>query len=243
MQAAQSTLPVRRVSAVPARGVTTRRRPERIGAERSRERLLTSATVVTIVRTVASVTIAAVAASQRSETLLALALAVYWLGDMLDGGVARLRDCETRIGAVMDILCDRLCCAAFYIGLAWLEPTLAAPIFVYLGQFMVVDLFVSIGFLAWPITSPNYFYVVDRKLYLWNWSKLGKALNSALFAVVLMTTGSAALGMAIAVSLVLVKALSLRRMLRIGLPIPVSPSGGRVSGGTTGTMDGSARNE
>jgi len=80
-------------------------------------------------------------------------------------------------------------------------------------------MFISIGFLAWPITSPNYFYVVDRKLFLWNWSKPGKTLNSALFAVVLLVTGSLPLGLAIALCLLMIKVVSFARMLRIGLPI------------------------
>jgi CDP-diacylglycerol---glycerol-3-phosphate 3-phosphatidyltransferase len=196
------------------------RRPNRMRAEPSRERLMTSATVITAVRTVLSVTLSCIAARQHSEALLAIGLGVYWLGDTLDGLVARTFDCETRIGAALDILCDRFCCAAFYVGLAWLDPHLAAPVFVYLAEFMVVDFYISLGFLAWPITSPNYFHVIDRKLYLWNWSKAGKALNSALFAVVLIVTHSAALGVGIALGLLLVKCLSFRRMLRIGLPIP-----------------------
>jgi CDP-diacylglycerol---glycerol-3-phosphate 3-phosphatidyltransferase len=196
------------------------RRPKRIRAEQSRERLMTSATVVTGVRTVVSVALSAVAAYQHSEVFLVVALAVYWVGDALDGAVARARDCETRTGAVLDILCDRFCCAAFYVGLAWLDPHLVVPVFAYLAEFMVVDFFISLGFLAWPISSPNYFYVVDRKLFAWNWSKPGKALNSALFAVVLMVTHSAELGLAIALALLVVKSLSFRRMLRMGLPIP-----------------------
>ena len=47
---------------------------------------------------------------------------------------------------------------------------------------MVIDGFLSLAFLAWPITSPNYFYVVDRRLWLLNWSHPGKAVNSGLFA-------------------------------------------------------------
>jgi CDP-diacylglycerol--glycerol-3-phosphate 3-phosphatidyltransferase len=199
------------------------RHPKRIRAERSRERLATSATMVTGVRTIGSVTLSGIAAQEQSVTLLAVALGVYWVGDTLDGIVARARDCETRIGAVLDILCDRFCCSGFYIGLAWLDPHLAAPVFVYLAEFMVVDFFISIGFLAWPITSPNYFYVVDRWLFLWNWSKPGKALNSALFAVVLMVTHSVALGLAIALTLLVVKSVSFGRMLRLGLPIPTAP--------------------
>ncbi|WP_081682594.1 CDP-alcohol phosphatidyltransferase family protein [Marmoricola sp. URHB0036] len=207
-------------SAFPAvEGSDPPRRP-RIHADPSRERLATSATVVTAVRTVGSVILAGLAAYQGNLALLVLALAVYWIGDSLDGFVARVRDCETRTGAVLDILCDRLCCAAFYVGLAWMEPHLVPAIFVYLAEFMVVDFFISIGFLAWPITSPNYFYVVDRTLFLWNWSKPGKTLNSALFAVLLLVTSSMPLGSVVAVGLLVIKLVSFRRMLRIGLPIP-----------------------
>ena len=184
------------------------------------ERLLTGATAITAVRTVASVVLAAFAAHEQSLTLLVVALVVYWVGDMLDGFYARVRDCETRIGAVLDILCDRLNAAAFYIGLAWLQPDLSPAIFVYLAEFMVVDCFLSIAFLAWPVRSPNYFFVVDRPLWLWNWSKPAKAVNSALFAVLLLVTGWMWLGLAIASALLVLKCVSLHRLAAIGLPVP-----------------------
>ncbi len=184
------------------------------------ERLLTGATVITAVRTVASVVLAAMAAHQQSLTLLVVALGVYWVGDMLDGFYARVRDCETRIGAVLDVICDRFNAAAFYIGLAWLQPDLSPAIFVYLAEFMVVDFFLSIAFLAWPIRSPNYFFVVDRPIWLWNWSKPAKAVNSALFAVLLLVTGWMWVGLAIASALLVLKCVSLRRLVQIGLPVP-----------------------
>jgi CDP-diacylglycerol--glycerol-3-phosphate 3-phosphatidyltransferase len=184
------------------------------------ERLLTGATVITAVRTVASVVLAAVAAHQQSLTLLVVALGVYWVGDMLDGFYARVRDCETRIGAVLDIMCDRFNAAAFYIGLAWLQPDLSPAIFVYLAEFMVVDCFLSIAFLAWPIRSPNYFFVVDRTIWLWNWSKPAKAVNSALFAVLLLVTGWMWVGLVIASVLLVLKCVSLRRLAQLGLPVP-----------------------
>lgn len=184
------------------------------------ERLLTGATVITGVRTVASVVLAATAAHQQSLTLLVVALGVYWVGDMLDGFYARVRDCETRIGAVLDIMCDRLNAAAFYIGLAWLQPDLSPAIFVYLAEFMVIDCFLSIAFLAWPIRSPNYFFVVDRTIWLWNWSKPAKAVNSALFAVLLLVTGWMWAGLVIATALLVLKCVSLRRLAQIGLPVP-----------------------
>ena len=186
------------------------------------ERLLTGATVITAVRTVASAALAAVAASERSLDLLVVALVVYWVGDMLDGFYARVRDCETRIGAVLDIMCDRFNAAAFYLGLAWLQPDLSPAIFVYLAEFMVVDCFLSIAFLAWPVRSPNYFFVIDRPIWLWNWSKPAKAVNSALFAVLLLATGWMWVGLVIATALLVLKCVSLHRLVKIGIPVPGS---------------------
>lgn len=184
------------------------------------ERVGTSATAVTAVRTVASVALAGAAAYEESLELLVAALVVYWIGDMLDGFVARVRGCETRIGATLDILCDRFCAAAFYIGLIWLEPEFAPAVLIYLAEFMVVDCFLSLAFLAWPVRSPNYFFVVDRTLWLWNWSKPGKAVNSAAFAVLLLVTGNAVVGLVVATGLLALKSASLVRLMRLGLPVP-----------------------
>lgn len=184
------------------------------------ERVLTGATVITFVRTVAGVVLAAWAAYDGSLALLVASLATYWVGDMADGAWARIRGCETRVGAVLDIFCDRFNAAAFYIGLAWLQPDLSPAIFVYLAEFMVIDCFLSIAFLAWPVRSPNYFFVVDRPIWLWNWSKPAKALNSALFAVLLLVTGWMWLGLGIATALLVLKCVSLARLGRIGLPVP-----------------------
>lgn len=189
-------------------------------ADATAERLWTSATVITFVRTIAAVVLAAYAAHETSKTLLVVALVVYWGGDMLDGFVARIRGCETRIGAVLDIFSDRLCAASFYVGLAWLEPHLAPAVFVYLAEFMVIDNFLSIAFLAWPIRSPNYFYEVDRRIWLWNWSKPGKATNSALFAVLLLVTGWMWLGLVIAGCLLVLKCVSLKWLMDLGVPLP-----------------------
>jgi CDP-diacylglycerol--glycerol-3-phosphate 3-phosphatidyltransferase len=85
---------------------------------------------------------------------------------------------------------------------------------------MVIDLFVSLGSMAWPVVSPNYFHVIDRRLWLWNWSKPAKAVNSALFAVLLLLTGWMWVGLAIATALLVLKCVSLRRLVRIGIPVP-----------------------
>jgi CDP-diacylglycerol--glycerol-3-phosphate 3-phosphatidyltransferase len=184
------------------------------------ERLLTPATVVTAVRTVASLALSLQAAAEGSLRLLVLALAVYWIGDILDGAIARWRRCETRIGAVVDILCDRLNCAAFYLGLCWLEPSFLLPVGVYLLSFMVVDTFLSLAFLAWPIRSPNYFYVVDERIWRWNWSKPAKAVNSAVFAVFLLVDGLWWVALAMAVALLVLKTVSVSWLVQLGLPVP-----------------------
>jgi CDP-diacylglycerol--glycerol-3-phosphate 3-phosphatidyltransferase len=194
----------------------------RVFARVERERFRTAANAVTVVRTVAAVTVAIAAAAQQSLSLLLLSLAIYWVGDVADGAVARVTDRETRIGAVFDILCDRLCAASFYVGLAWLVPSSAIPVAIYLAQFMVVDMWLSLAFLAWPITSPNYFYVVDRTLWQWNWSKPAKAVNSAAFALLLVITRDAWLGAGIAAGLLALKTWSAFRLGKRGLPIPGS---------------------
>lgn len=186
----------------------------------ARERVWTPATVVTAVRTVAAVGLAIVAAQHQQVSWLVAALIVYWVGDSLDGAVARWLRCETRTGAVLDILSDRLCAAGFYGGLAFLQPDLALPALLYLANFVVIDCFVSLAFLQWPLRSPNYFYVVDVRLWQWNWSHPGKALNSALFAVLLLATGWVWVAALVAVMLIVIKSLSLARLLRIGLPVP-----------------------
>ncbi|GEP37854.1 hypothetical protein NPS01_15170 [Nocardioides psychrotolerans] len=189
-------------------------------ADPAAERLFTGATVITFVRTVVSLALCLYAAVDESLTLLVIGLVVYWVGDMADGGYARLFDCETRIGGTLDIMCDRINCAGFYIGLAWLQPEMVLPVAVYLFNFMVIDMFLSLAFLAWPIRSPNYFYVVDARLYRWNWSKPAKAVNSALFAVLLLVTGWWQVGLVIALALVVLKCISLRWLFQLGLPVP-----------------------
>ena len=189
-------------------------------ADPSVERLWTGATIITFVRTIASFALCLVGAWQQELVWLVVGLGVYWAGDMLDGAYARWFDCETRIGGVVDMLCDRLNCAAFYLGFAYLEHEMVLPVAVYLFEFMVIDFFLSLAFLAWPIRSPNYFYEVDRRIYTWNWSKPAKAVNSSLFAVLLLVTGWWWLGLGIAIALVVLKCVSLRWLLQLGIPVP-----------------------
>jgi CDP-diacylglycerol---glycerol-3-phosphate 3-phosphatidyltransferase len=199
-----------------------------VWADPAKERFATPATIITFIRTIAAVTIIGFALHadrtggfwSPALKLLVVGLVVYWVGDSLDGQVARRMHHETRIGAVLDIMSDRFCAAAFYFGLAWLHPEFTVPVLIYLAEFMVIDCFLSIAFLGWRIRSPNYFYVVDRTVYKYNWSHPAKAVNSALFAVLLLLTRMPWLGAVIAAALLVFKIGSLMRVARIGLPIP-----------------------
>jgi phosphatidylglycerophosphate synthase len=178
------------------------------------EPVTTAANVVTLVRTVAAVAIAVTALTQESLTLVAVGYGVYWVGDILDGTVARLRHEETRHGGVFDVVSDRACTSLLAAGFIVVRPESAVPLGVFLVQFMVLDCVLTLAFLHWPIVSPNYFYVVDRRVWLLNWSQPAKAANTA--AVVLcLVLGWIVVATVVAVAVVVVKLWSLREVARL----------------------------
>lgn len=186
--------------------------PEQSVAEASQ--IGTVPNVVTAVRTVAALVLGIAALLHASPALLVGAYATYWIGDMLDGWLARHLAQETRIGAVLDIICDRACMAVLAGAYLVLRPDAAAPMAVFLLQFMVLDCILSLAFLGWPIKSPNDFHLVDRLVYRLNWSPPAKALNTA--AVVLaMLLGWNALALAIGVALIALKTWSAHRVLTL----------------------------
>ena len=90
------------------------------------------------------------------------------------------------------------------------------PIAVFLFQFMVLDAHLSLTFLNWPLRSLNYFNLVDRTVYQWNWSTIGKAFNSGALVILMLTTRSPLACTALALSVTAVKVGSLVRVHRIG---------------------------
>ena len=184
------------------------------------ERFVTWPNAVTGVRTGISVVLSGLGTANGSLILLVAGLAVYWAGDVADGALARAMRRETRIGATLDIACDRVCTVAFYLGLVSIRPDLLAPVAVYLLSFLVVDLILSLAFLRWPLSSPNYFYLDDWRIWFWNWSKPAKAVNSALFALALLWLQLPLLTLAIALTLLLIKIGSLIRLALLPTPPP-----------------------
>lgn len=183
-----------------------------------REPWFTWANLATAIRAVAGLAIFAYAACTRSATWNYVGLAVYWVLDVLDGYLARAFDQETRLGAQMDILADRLLVAFFYLNYVTLNPGLIVPVSLFLLQFMGIDHFLSNQFLRWPIKSPNYFYAVDRTIWLWNWSWPGKLLNSALVTVVIVTTRSAELSSAVCLAIITLKLWTAIRLRALPAP-------------------------
>ena len=123
----------------------------------------TWANLATAIRVVAGVVVFAIAAANRDETWNYAGLAVYWVLDVVDGFLARALDQETRLGAQMDILADRLLVAFFYLNYVAIHPEMIVPVALFLFQFMGIDHYLSNQFMRWPIKSPNYFYEVDRR--------------------------------------------------------------------------------
>jgi CDP-diacylglycerol---glycerol-3-phosphate 3-phosphatidyltransferase len=185
------------------------------------ENILTLANAVTLARTAGCLTAVTLSISTGRPELLFAGLAIHCVGDMADGVVARRRNEETRAGAVLDIVSDRLCIAIYYLSYGHLQHDMLLPIALFLFQFMVLDAHLSLAFLNWPLRSLNYFYLVDRALYAWNWSTPGKALNSGALVLLMLTTTSPAACTALVVAITAVKLASLIRLHRMGVPAPV----------------------
>jgi phosphatidylglycerophosphate synthase len=188
---------------------------ERGIADPARERWGTTATQVTLARTVVAVVLGVAALATHALPLVVAGYAVYWAGDVADGWLARRLDQETRRGAVADIVGDRICTLTVGAALVSCVPWTVWPVGIFLVQFAVVDLLLSLGFLRWPLLSPNYFHLVDRQLYRLNWSLVAKASNTSSVVVVTLLSRSAWLGAAVATGWLAVKLYGLVRMGRL----------------------------
>lgn len=179
-----------------------------------RESTRTWANLVTAVRTLICVPLAMLAAVHSSPELLIAGYLTYWIGDIADGALARALDQETRIGAVLDIVADRAGGATCALALAIIRPELWPALAIFLMQFMVLDGALSLSFLRWPVKGPNDFYLIDRTVFRWNWSKPAKAINTA-GVILAAAAGHPVLAVVIALAQVVVKVISARRLLTL----------------------------
>lgn len=170
--------------------------------------------LVTLLRTTATVVLGGYAIAEHELRISALAYAVYWLGDILDGWLARRLDQETRLGAVLDIISDRACTALLCAGLLAQLPGAWVLAVAFLLSFAVLDTMLSLAFLCWPILGPNDFHLVDRTVWRLNWSPTAKAANTA-GVVVAIALGWFAVGLVVVIAVGAVKVWSAARVLRM----------------------------
>ena len=192
----------------------------------TRETVFTWANAMTLARTVIGVALFAVASVMPGMSIRLVGLAVYWSGDMLDGWLARRLDQETRLGAQLDIIADRLLMAFFYVSYAVWHPATIVPIALFLIQFMLVDQYLSLQFLRYPLLSPNYFYRVDRLIWRLNWSPLAKLFNTGMTTVLLLILPPPLVAAPVA-ALLLIKLYSAVRLYRLSRAAHARP---RISG-------------
>jgi CDP-diacylglycerol--glycerol-3-phosphate 3-phosphatidyltransferase len=203
-----------------------------LGAAGSRHRLVretwrTWPNLVTGVRVAAALACFVVAALRQSEPWNYAGLAVYWVLDVVDGSLARALRQETRIGAQLDILSDRLLIGAFYANFLRAHPVMAVPIALHLLQFVVLDQYLSHQFMRWPCLSPNYFHEVDRRIWAWNWSAPGKVANGALVTGAIIGATLAGLGWwvpaLVSAAIITLKVSSIARLASLPDPEPWLP--------------------
>jgi CDP-diacylglycerol--glycerol-3-phosphate 3-phosphatidyltransferase len=197
-----------------------------------RETWRTWPNAVTALRVAASLACFVVAALRQSEAWNYAGLAVYWVLDVADGALARALRQETRIGAQLDILSDRLLIGGFYANFLRSHPAMAIPIALHLFQFVVLDQYLSHQFMRWPCLSPNYFHEVDRKIWAWNWSPAGKVANGPLATAAIMGATLAGLGWiapaVVCSAVIALKAWSIARLASLPEPEPwLRRAGGR----------------
>jgi CDP-diacylglycerol---glycerol-3-phosphate 3-phosphatidyltransferase len=179
---------------------------------------------LTAFRVAAALACFVVAFLRQSEAWSYAGLAIHWVLDIADGSLARALRQETRIGAQLDILSDRLLIGAFYANFLRAHPSMAIPVALHLLQFLVLDQYLSQQFLRWPCLSPNYFHEVDRTIWRWNWSPAGKVSTSALATVAIVAATLAGWGWlapaAVCAGVIALKVWSIARLASLPSPEP-----------------------
>lgn len=184
-----------------------------------RDNWITAPNAVTAARTVLTVALVGVAIARPGQPWwLFAALASYWVGDIADGLLARLTHTETRTGAVLDVLADRLSVCLVVVAYVAAHPPALLPAAVFLVQFVVLDAYLTLAFLNWPLLSPNYFHLVDRRVWWWNWSPPAKACNTAAVIACWVFTRSVLVTTLLACAVLAVKVVSAVWMARLRPP-------------------------
>ena len=174
------------------------------------------ANLVTLLRLGGSLIFFVLAAVRGDPTANFIGLGIHWLGDVLDGALARRARQETILGAEIDIIADRVEVLFFYVNFIHFHPEIAVAAAVYALDFAFVDFYLSYQFTKFGLISPNYFGRVDRRVYLLNFSPGGKFMNSTVVTLLLIFLPAwQAAAAVLAGGLIAVKAYSIMRLARI----------------------------
>ncbi|MFQ5943657.1 MAG: CDP-alcohol phosphatidyltransferase family protein [Anaerolineales bacterium] len=184
----------------------------------SHEELLNWPNAITLGRVLIGLTVFGFAAYSQSTLWNFVGLVLHWALDGLDGYLARSMKQETRFGAQIDIIADRVLLSFFYINYLQSHPYLAVPIAWYLIMYGFVDHYLSNQFIRWGLLSPNYFYQADSRIWLLNWSTPGKFVNSGLFTVLVLGTNAPVAPIAGLIGLTFLKLYTFMKIHMLPLP-------------------------
>ena len=188
----------------------------RIGKPLAPENFYSEANILTLIRLVLSLAFFIVAILKNSFTYNFIGFLIHWIGDFIDGFYARKLKQETILGAEIDIIADRLEIIFFYVIFLHFRPYLFLPAALYLIDYAFVDFYLSYQFIKFNIISPNYFYKVDRTVYLLNYSPGGKFSNSSVVTLTLIFLPQLSIFISIyATILIMIKSYSVYRLFNL----------------------------
>jgi CDP-diacylglycerol--glycerol-3-phosphate 3-phosphatidyltransferase len=174
------------------------------------------ANILTLIRLVLSLAFFILAILKQSFTFNFIGFLIHWIGDFIDGFYARKFKQETILGGEIDIIADRLEIIFFYVVFLHFRPYLFLPAALYLIDYAFVDFYLSYQFVKYDIISPNYFYKVDKRIYLLNYSPGGKFSNSSVVTLALIFLPQLSVLVSIyATMLIIVKSYSVYRLYNL----------------------------
>jgi len=150
------------------------------------ERYYSEANFITYLRLVFSLFFFLLSILKANPLYLFIGFGIHWIGGFIDGFYARQFKQETIFGAELDVIADRLEIIFFYVNFLYFRPYLFLPVTLYLIDYAFIDFYLSYQFIKYNIISPNYFYKVDKIVYLLNYSPGGKFSNSSVVTLMLI---------------------------------------------------------
>ncbi len=180
------------------------------------ESFYSEANLITLLRLFGSLVFFLLAILKNNPTYNYIGFLTHWLLDFVDGFYARKLKQETVLGAEIDIIADRFEILFFYIIFLHFRPQVYLPAAIYLIDYAFIDFYLSYQFLKFNIISPNYFYKVDKIIYLLNYSPGGKFSNSSIVTLALIFLPQFAPIIAVyAWGLIVVKSYSVFRLFKL----------------------------